>query len=156
MKISGYCWQKCCLLCIPTIIIKLLLWNCTGTRFWWYSEPPNQQSQFVSFFQRTWSLLVQVSQKQALWLWRTSPRTATTTCFPVSHFNQSTSAASNHNTLYSLNYITTIIPIAIITLLFRHDIKVVLQFSNTVQRHMTAVINLSSLNFAEKQAFVLL
>lgn len=40
---------------------------------------------FLCNFQRTWSLLVQISQKPLPQSWRTSPRTATTTCSPVSY-----------------------------------------------------------------------
>lgn len=40
---------------------------------------------FFCNFQRTWSLLVQISQKLLPQSWRTSPRTATTTCCPVSY-----------------------------------------------------------------------
>lgn len=76
-----------------------------------------------SFLHRTWSLLVRVSPKQVLWLWRISPRTATTTCSPVSHCNKSTSAALNSNTPRSFSYIIAYRGLSTTIIHFGLDIK---------------------------------
>lgn len=72
---------------------------------------------------RIWRLLAQLSQKLMRWLWRTSPRTATTMCFPVSDLHKATSLSFISNTPYSWNHIiayhtvpATIIAFLILTL----------------------------------------
>lgn len=67
---------------------------------------------FFFILQRTWSLLVQISQKPLPWSWRTSPRTATTTCCPVSwgSFLQLLSSSpppSSLSMLYLIVFITS-------------------------------------------------